>query len=63
MATYNKRGYKAPKPEEAKVDNDFEDSKNDLVLNYISDISNKKYSSILLDKIAIHAFFLSADFI
>lgn len=25
MATYNKRGYKAPKPEEAKVENDFEE--------------------------------------
>ena len=25
MATYNKRGYKAPKPEEAKVENEFEE--------------------------------------
>ncbi len=25
MATYNKRGYKAPKPEDAKVENDFEE--------------------------------------
>ena len=25
MATYNKRGYKAPKPEETKVENEFEE--------------------------------------
>ena len=25
MATYNKRGYKAPKPEEAKVENEFDE--------------------------------------
>ena len=25
MATYNKRGYKAPKPEEAQVENEFEE--------------------------------------
>ena len=25
MATYNKRGYKAPKPEEEKVKNEFEE--------------------------------------
>ena len=25
MATYNKRGYKAPKPEEAKVENELEE--------------------------------------
>ena len=31
------------------VDNDFEDSKNNLVLNYISDVENKHYSTLLLD--------------
>ena len=28
MATYNKRGYKAPKPEDEKVDTDVNDIEN-----------------------------------
>ena len=47
MATYNKRGYKAPKPEEVKVDNEFEevidasDSTTEEVFNTLDETASR----------------------
>lgn len=47
MATYNKRGYKAPKPQEEKVENEFEevletgDSTTEEVFNTLDETANK----------------------
>lgn len=47
MATYNKRGYKAPKPKEEKFDNEFEevvesgDSTTEEVFNTLDETANK----------------------
>ena len=33
MATYNKRGYKAPKPEQEKVETDVNDIENEVIID------------------------------